>query len=522
MQTSKDALHLYITNIDDNVNHSHAHSHTYDIDNDNIHDHLENEEHYLYFNPTTIDNNNDNYDHEYVATGNDNEEVHIDHHHHHHQQQQNNEDSYEGEEHHPRGTTKRKSTFTWNESLSSHPNPSVTSVVATIRLAKNTLHRLLLMVVHLLRKWTALCSRNFTMFNHNYITLINEIVECLELERHEYLQSIIQDSSLFENVFRSVFKTYINKGDIKDPIVNDFWVQSLTFQSSHINDTPGFLSQSQPQLLQPQPQLQQQQQQQQQHIASIEVQTQTQNQSQNQMQTQQQNVSRYQTDFEELTVLGVGAFGKVTKCRHRLDGRYYAVKRIPIQQRGEELQKVLREVATLSRMQGPYILRYYSAWFESGGADKSVVDLLNFHTQTATIQKKQPTRTALSNPWMNNDDDVDQFEQQSGYFLPNVFGLERVDQLMSLSQSNANTKGQGRPLQGGKAKDDSWFDRNSSQQIHSEPELYLYLVTGYCEQTLRDAMQEQGASFLHIHIICILDFFFFNNNDKKKDIAPIR
>ena len=53
---------------------------------------------------------------------------------------------------------------------------------------------------------------------------------------------------------------------------------------------------------------------------------------------------------------------QVMKCKHRLDGRFYAVKVIPIKQRGSELEKVLREVTTLSRMQGPYILRYYSAW----------------------------------------------------------------------------------------------------------------------------------------------------------------
>merc|ERR1712129_630608 len=93
--------------------------------------------------------------------------------------------------------------------------------------------------------------------------------------------------------------------------------------------------------------------------------------------------SRYKADYEELALLGSGGVGHVMKCKHRLDGRFYAVKMIPIKQRGSELEKVLREVTTLSRMQGPYILRYYSAWFESGGSGlKAVADILNMHADT--------------------------------------------------------------------------------------------------------------------------------------------
>ena len=42
------------------------------------------------------------------------------------------------------------------------------------------------------------------------------------------------------------------------------------------------------------------------------------------------HTSRYQTDFEELEVLGRGGFGVVVKAMNKLDGRYYAIKKIKI------------------------------------------------------------------------------------------------------------------------------------------------------------------------------------------------
>ena len=74
-------------------------------------------------------------------------------------------------------------------------------------------------------------------------------------------------------------------------------------------------------------------------------------------------------DFEELEVIGRGSFGEVVKVRHKLDGRYYAIKRIKIYQ-GNSLKRIMGEVQTLSRMHHQYIVRYYQAWFEE--AVKSV------------------------------------------------------------------------------------------------------------------------------------------------------
>jgi hypothetical protein len=84
--------------------------------------------------------------------------------------------------------------------------------------------------------------------------------------------------------------------------------------------------------------------------------------------------SRFYENFEELENLGKGAFGEVVKVRYfclfilimirnKLDGRFYAVKKIVIRQ-GHKLTRIMREVQTLSRLHHQNILRYYQAWIE--------------------------------------------------------------------------------------------------------------------------------------------------------------
>uniref|UniRef100_A0A7N0TW19 Non-specific serine/threonine protein kinase n=1 Tax=Kalanchoe fedtschenkoi TaxID=63787 RepID=A0A7N0TW19_KALFE len=77
--------------------------------------------------------------------------------------------------------------------------------------------------------------------------------------------------------------------------------------------------------------------------------------------------SRYLNDFEELRPLGHGGFGHVVLCKNKLDGRHYAVKKIRLKDKSPPLNdRILREVATLSRLQHYHVVRYYQAWFEFG------------------------------------------------------------------------------------------------------------------------------------------------------------
>ncbi|CAI9117290.1 OLC1v1018651C1 [Oldenlandia corymbosa var. corymbosa] len=79
--------------------------------------------------------------------------------------------------------------------------------------------------------------------------------------------------------------------------------------------------------------------------------------------------SRYLSDFEELQPLGHGGFGHVVLCKNKIDGRQYAVKKIRLKDKSPPVNdRILREVATLSRLQHQHVVRYYQAWFETGVA----------------------------------------------------------------------------------------------------------------------------------------------------------
>ncbi|KAM5152595.1 eukaryotic translation initiation factor 2-alpha kinase 1 [Mantella aurantiaca] len=75
--------------------------------------------------------------------------------------------------------------------------------------------------------------------------------------------------------------------------------------------------------------------------------------------------SRYLNEFEEITQLGKGGYGKVYKVRNKLDGQFYAIKKILIKKVSRrDCKKVLREVKVLAGLQHPNIVGYNTAWME--------------------------------------------------------------------------------------------------------------------------------------------------------------
>ncbi|XP_048456434.1 cytosolic phospholipase A2 zeta-like [Rhincodon typus] len=78
----------------------------------------------------------------------------------------------------------------------------------------------------------------------------------------------------------------------------------------------------------------------------------------------QKQLSRYYNEFEELQLLGEGAFGAVIKVKNKLDGCCYAVKRILVNPSSKHFRRIKGEVTLLSRLNHENIVRYYNAWIE--------------------------------------------------------------------------------------------------------------------------------------------------------------
>ena len=76
--------------------------------------------------------------------------------------------------------------------------------------------------------------------------------------------------------------------------------------------------------------------------------------------------------FVEMAQLGKGAFGSVVKVRSVVDGMTYAVKKIPFEvpldlAASSLVEKVLREVCALAKLDHANVLRYYSCWVDAQG-----------------------------------------------------------------------------------------------------------------------------------------------------------
>ncbi|XP_061898001.1 eIF-2-alpha kinase GCN2 isoform X1 [Entelurus aequoreus] len=87
--------------------------------------------------------------------------------------------------------------------------------------------------------------------------------------------------------------------------------------------------------------------------------------------------SRYFSEFAELQLLGKGAFGAVIKVQNKLDGCYYAVKRIEVNPASRQFRRIKGEVTLLSRLNHENIVRYYNAWIE-----RSEVPATGMHSNT--------------------------------------------------------------------------------------------------------------------------------------------
>lgn len=82
------------------------------------------------------------------------------------------------------------------------------------------------------------------------------------------------------------------------------------------------------------------------------------------MQTRPRQASRWKEDWEELELLGKGAFGSVVKAKNKIDGRIYAVKKIRLKTTQKDT-KIFREVNALSRLSHRFVVRYYTTWVET-------------------------------------------------------------------------------------------------------------------------------------------------------------
>jgi translation initiation factor 2-alpha kinase 1 len=177
--------------------------------------------------------------------------------------------------------------------------------------------------------------------------------------------------------------------------------------------------------------------------------------------------SRYDEDFIENEKLGRGGYGSVFKVQNKLDGLYYALKKIQFRNTSAQLlEKVLREVKTLALLNHPNIVRYHSAWLEEHDSSSLSSPLLvhednnlnndNGHSENirdaykSKHDKKGDEFEATASEWsdeeLNNNMSSDSMEQFNPFKLDDEVHvwpdmMDHVDPNVMRTQDNGtNTK----------------------------------------------------------------------------------
>jgi translation initiation factor 2-alpha kinase 4 len=211
------------------------------------------------------------------------------------------------------------------------------------------------------------------------------------------------------------------------------------------------------------------------------------------------SLSRYQTDFEEIEFLGRGAFGDVVKVRNKLDGRYYALKRIKLDPADvTENRKILREVVTISRLHHIHVVRYYQAWVET-----SEGRAFNYQETSSEEEEEEEEESSSSSIDSSYSDD----QRSSSHLSTSLKASE--DWLASLSESHTaysdrnnnknttrkfssdDTKEKGHDKSKKKISTVDMKEEDYQQQPIVSTHYYLYIQMEYCpKKTLRDVIDE--------------------------------
>ncbi|XP_064182546.1 eIF-2-alpha kinase GCN2 [Anguilla rostrata] len=238
----------------------------------------------------------------------------------------------------------------------------------------------------------------------------------------------------------------------------------------------------------------------------------------------QKQLSRYYSEFEELQLLGKGAFGAVIKVKNNLDGCYYAVKRIQVNPASRQFRRIKGEVTLLSRLNHENIVRYYNAWIErletpaagsassdssapSSSPDKSLpcrrplLDELGLQDDveanapppalassvewSTSIERSSSAKCSRADPESSDDD-----EEEEDVFCPSFLPCN-IDSESDIIFDNGDESRDNLS----QAEESKRAGTDATESSSSEKPLliahYLYIQMEYCEKsTLRDTIDQ--------------------------------
>ncbi|XP_066253181.1 eukaryotic translation initiation factor 2-alpha kinase 1-like [Euwallacea similis] len=144
--------------------------------------------------------------------------------------------------------------------------------------------------------------------------------------------------------------------------------------------------------------------------------------------------SQYRREFDEYQKIGGGAFGKVFRVKHKLDGTEYAVKKIPIRsERIDSVKKYLSEVKTFAILNHPNIVQYKAAWLELG-APTDIKAITHTSWDSAQLNKLIPSNSNTDHNILKHRD------SSSSPELPNGSSDKSSSSTSSTSNNNGRVR----------------------------------------------------------------------------------
>ena len=192
--------------------------------------------------------------------------------------------------------------------------------------------------------------------------------------------------------------------------------------------------------------------------------------------------SRFLEEFEAVEKLGEGGFGEVFKAKNKLDQRFYAVKKIPLNVSVKQQQKIFREVNLLSTLNHDNIVRYFSTWIESKTGNSGEDDASSRSTDKPSTPEKEAAEgesiftTSLSLVFRKSS------------LSSNFIEFEGIEEA-----SDDEDSGEVMDVKQKSARQEKSVSPSSSVSVEGPVERFMYIQMELCEKhTLKDAIDSKS------------------------------
>ncbi|KAK9883947.1 hypothetical protein WA026_004886 [Henosepilachna vigintioctopunctata] len=206
--------------------------------------------------------------------------------------------------------------------------------------------------------------------------------------------------------------------------------------------------------------------------------------------------SRIENEFEFIESIGEGAYGTVKKYKNKLDGRFYALKKIKLNHKKRKLNREIKsEVKLLSRLNHENVVRYYNSWIETSAEEYRPPS----NATTSSLGAEDLTKVTESDKFTQNDN-TENFAQS---FKSEVVMITFDDKSQLKCEDETDDSDDYEDRKSGDSDSDGIRFENSTSNIDKEqnkssddepPEIvikdqYMYIQMEFCEKsTLKTAI----------------------------------